>query len=149
MHLAPISGILLAVDVTFSERDDGQVDARLDGDWPTFNHTLEDSISSLPPRGATGVGPSTYWIDVADDGARRAAAAGDERPFTWGNITQLRVRSGRVFASLDIDDPTDDDEAIPLDEFLHLLSAWHVRVLASASSEQFSETYRRNPMLTD
>lgn len=134
------------MEVTFSVREDGQIDARLEGGWPTFNLALQDSISSLPPRGASGVGPSTYWIDVAANGARQAAASGDERPFAWGNITQLRVRAGRVLASLDIDDPTDEDESISLDDFVGLLSAWRGEVLASTSTQPHPETYRRNPM---
>lgn len=134
------------VETRFTVRADGQVDAHLEGDWPTFNHALEDSISSLPPRGERGTGPSTYWIDVADRGARRSASTGDERPFTWGNITQLRVKAGRVFASIDIDDPTDEDESLSLEDFLSLLSAWRNRVVASNCGETYPETYRRNPM---
>jgi hypothetical protein len=135
------------VEVTFSIRDDGQVDALLDGDWPVFNEALGDSISSLPPRGATGVGPSTYWIDVAEAGARRAAETGDDRPFTSGNITVLRVRGGEVVANFDYDDEDEPGEALPLSDFLGLLRDWRDRVKASASSSTLAlpETYRRNP----
>jgi hypothetical protein len=77
------------VHVTFSERDDGQVDATLDGDWPTFTHALQDS--------------------------------------------------------LDIDEPTDEGEAMALNDFLNLLAAWRLRVLASTCGEQYPDTYRRNP----
>ena len=92
------------LEANFSVRDDGQIDASLVGDWPVLNHALSDSISSLPPRGKRGRGPSTYWIDVADRGARLASERNDERPFLWGNITQLRVKGGCVLACLDIDD---------------------------------------------
>ena len=109
-----------------------------------FNHALGDSISSLPPRGKRGRGPSTYWIEVADRGARLASERNDERPFTWGNITQLRVKDGRVLASLDVDEPSDDDEAIALEDFLELLAEWRKRVVASPSRTKFPETYRRN-----
>jgi hypothetical protein len=104
-------------------------------------------VSSLPPRGAGGVGPSTYLIDVAEEGAAiRASEQGDERPFTAGNVTRLRVRSERVTACLDFaeDEP---GEAMPLADFLAILGVWRVRVLdgASASTSALPETYRRNP----
>ena len=134
------------LEVSFSVRDDGQIDAELAGDWPVFNEALSDSISSLPPRGKRGRGPSTYWIDVADRRARLASERNDERPFTWGNITQLRVMGGRVLASFDYDEPSDDDEAIGLEDFLALLATWRERVVASPSRTKFPETYRRNPM---
>ena len=132
--------------VSFSVRDDGQVDAHVDDRLPVLNAALSDSISSLPPRGAPGNGPSTYWIDVADRGARLASERNDERPFTWGNITQLRVKGGRVLASFDFDEPSDDDEAIGLEDFLALLATWREPVVASPSRTKFPETYRRNPM---
>ena len=136
------------MQVDFSVREDGQIDAELAGDWPVFNEALSDSISSLPPRGEPGRGPSTYWIDVAAQGARLASERGDERPFTWGNSTRLRVKGGRVLASFDYDDPSDDDEAIGLKDFLALLAAWRERVVAAPSRTEFPETYRRNPMNT-
>lgn len=135
------------MNVTFSARDDGQVDAQLDRDWPVFNEALADSISSLPPRGAGGGGPSTYWIDVAADGARRAASTGDERPFAWGNVTLLRVKSREVVAAFDFADETEAGETMALDDFLALLAAWREQVLLSSSTsrEPLPETYRRNP----
>lgn len=133
------------LEVSFSVRDDGQIDAALVGEWPVFNEALSDSISSLPPRGKRGRGPSTYWIDVADRGARIASERNHEWPFTSGNITQLRVKGGRVIASFDYDEPSDDDEAIALEDFLALLAAWRERVVASPSRTKFPQTYRRNP----
>lgn len=79
------------MEVTFTTRDDGQVDAFIGPGRPVFQEALLDSISSLPPRGAEGNGPSTYWIDQAEAGARSAHETGDERPFLWGNITVLSV----------------------------------------------------------
>ena len=135
-------------EVTFTKRDDGQVDAHLGDEWPIFNHALADSVSSLPPRGAPGMGPSTYWIDVAKERALRAAEHRDERPFTWGNVTQLLVREGQVVARYDYDEPGDPVELLPLAEFLVLLDRWRERVLESArmATELLPETYRRNPM---
>jgi hypothetical protein len=60
------------VEVPFTTRDDGQVDALIGPGQPTLQKALYDSTSPLAPRGAPGNGPSTYWIDEADDGARKA-----------------------------------------------------------------------------
>jgi hypothetical protein len=143
---ASAPGTIRHLEVRFSVRDDGQIDAELAGDWPVLNEALRDGISSLPPRGERGRGPSTYWIDAADRGARVASERDDEQPFLWGNIPQLRVKEGRVLASFDYDEPADDDDAIALADFLALLSSWRERVVASQSRTRFPETYRRNPM---
>ena len=134
------------VEVNFSVRDDLQVDARLGPEWPVFDDALGDSISSLPPRGATGNGPSTYWIDQAEKGAVEAHRSGDIRPFLWGNITVLRVIDNMVVAKYDYDDD-EPGEAVPLNDFLEVLTEWRRRVQASAqaATKPLPETYRRNP----
>lgn len=137
-----------SVQVTFSAREDGQVDAHLEGELRLFNHALADSISSLPPRGAQGNGPSTYWIDHAAEGVRRAAMNGDERPFTSGNITVLQVSGGdTVVAKHEYDEDDEPGDALPLVDFLALLAAWRHQVIeaATASTSPLPETYRRNP----
>jgi hypothetical protein len=96
------------MQVDFSVREDGQIDAELAGDWPVFNEALSDSISSLPPRGEPGRGPSTYWIDVAARGARPFPNAATS--VVHIATAPLRVKGGQ-FASFD-DDSSDDDEAI-------------------------------------
>ena len=133
------------MDVRFSVRDDGLVDADLGPDWPIFNEALWDSISSLPPRGSSDVGPSTYWIDHASEGARRAAATGSDAPFTSGNITLLRVRGDSVVACYDFAE--EEEELLPLADFLRLLDLWRAEVLAipQARRIRYPETYRRNP----
>ena len=135
------------MNVTFRTRDDGQVDAYLDDAWPILNEALADSISSLPPRGAAGLGPSTYWIDVAESGARRAASTQDETPFTGGNSTLLRVQHGQVIASFDFASDDEPSEGMPLEDFVGLLAAWRAQVILSAaqSTQPLPETYRRNP----
>jgi hypothetical protein len=135
------------MEVTYSIRDDGQVDAHVGPDLPLFNEALSDSISSLPPRGATGNGPSTYWIDIAEAGARRAAELDDETPFTSGNVTFLQVTEGRVIAAYDFADEDEPRDAIPLHDFLELLAGWREQVLAQAADNHkpLPETYRRNP----
>lgn len=136
-------------DLTFATRGDGQIDAHLGDPWTVFDHALGDAISSLPPRGATGSGPSTYWIDVAEKGARWASTAGDTRPFIWGNVTYLRFEGRDVIAAYEFDPDENDAESMPLDDFLGLLAEWRKRVLAagSRSMTEFPETYRRNPIL--
>jgi len=133
------------MDVIFTVRDDGQVDAQLAGDWPVFNEALRDSVSSLPPRGAPGNGPSTYWIDRAEQGARDACRTGDGRPFLWGNATVLRVADDAVVAWDEFaGDP--EPETVPLTEFFALLEEWRSRVAAKAAAavRPLPETYRRN-----
>ena len=76
-------GRIKAVKPTFSVREDGQVDVQLGSEWPTFNKALNDCVSSLPPRGVSGSGPSTYWIDVAERGVQSARLNGNDRPFIW------------------------------------------------------------------
>jgi hypothetical protein len=136
-----------ATEVRFSVHDDGQVDAHLGPGWPTFDVALNDSISSLPPRGWPGNGPSTYWIDHADRNARDAHARRDDRPFARGKETVLYVRGGSVVASYGYAHPDKADETMPLTDFLELLADWRRRVADSASTATapLPETYRRNP----
>ena len=81
----PQNGHHALVEWSFRERADGQVDAVVEGVPDVLNEALADAVSSRPPRGEHGPGPSTYWIDVARERATTAAAAGDEKRFTWGN----------------------------------------------------------------
>jgi hypothetical protein len=131
------------VEITFAVRDDGQVDVRLPDAWPILNEALNDSISSLPPRGARGNGPSTYWIDRAEQGARLSVKS---RPFVTGNATTLRVMDQTVLANYDYAEDDEPGESMPLSDFLELLREWRVRVLKSASTatRPLPETYRRN-----
>lgn len=135
------------VDVTFSVRDDLQVDAHLGPEWPVFDHALGDSISSLPPRGAAGNGPSTYWIDEAENSALKAHRTGETKPFLWGNITVLQVVGDTVVAKYDYAEDDEPGEALPMEDFLGLLAEWRSRIQTSAASatEPLPETYRRNP----
>jgi hypothetical protein len=111
--------------------------------------SLDDSISSLPPRGAPGNGPSSYWVDHAEQRARIARESGDDRPFTWGNITLLRVIGDNVVATYDFDEDDEPGQAMPFGEFLDLLGEWRRRIQESAAiaTEPLPETYRRNPAL--
>lgn len=135
-------------EVTFTTRPDGQVDAALVGAWPTFNHALADCISSLPPRGEPGTGPSTYWIDVARQGAYLNHDSGSEAIFLTGNVTELQVIDDEVVARYDYDPPDGPAESISVTAFLALLEDWrqHVRASAQHCERDLAETYRRNPM---
>lgn len=139
------------VTAWFSERDDGQIDAHLPEEWRVFNEALGDSISTLPPRGEPGPSPSTYWIDKALSGAELALEHGTLTPFTWGNITYLRLNEGReVVAGFDFDPDEDEAEVMPVSDFVALLQEWRSRVVAARAlvprNDEPPETYRRNPI---
>ncbi|MCP4960166.1 MAG: hypothetical protein GY925_12970 [Actinomycetia bacterium] len=131
--------------VTFTTRDDGQVDAHLGGDWPIFNHALGDCISSLPPRGAGGNGPSTYWVDVAANALGRCLASGTDGMISAGNATSLYLQNGWVHTRNDYGDP-DESEHLGIDDFLDLLHEWRnrIREQVSHSTTPLPDTYRRN-----
>ncbi len=129
---------------TFQTRIDGQIDAELVGDWHLFNEALADSVSSLPPRGEAGAGPSTYWVDVALTALSRLEAAGCEGLISGGNWTSFWLVDERVEARNDYGDP-DDAEAITARIFHALLAEWRRRIARSESMRELPHTYRRNP----
>lgn len=135
------------MEAQFHRREDGQIDVALGPDWPLFTEALSDCVSSLPPRGATGNGPSTYWVDVAISGLDRALASGAGRPFTWGNITLLRLNAGHVEARYDFDEDDVPGEFLDADDVRGILGEWRTRIenSASTSTSPLPETYRRNP----
>ena len=135
------------MDAQFTTREDGQIDVALGPDWPLFTEALNDCVSSLPPRGAKGNGPSTYWVDVALGGLDRALASGTDQPFTWGNATLLRVTQGRVEARFDFDEDDVPGEFLDVDDVRRVLSDWRTRIQSSASTStsRLPDTYRRNP----
>jgi hypothetical protein len=134
------------VNSLFSERDDGQIDAVIEG-LGLFSEALADSISSLPPRGARGNGPSTYWVDVAIEGLAEALKTKSDRPFTWGNSTLLRVREGMVEARYDYAEDDEDGALLSVDDFADLLHQWRDRIVqaSATATSPLPETYRRNP----
>jgi hypothetical protein len=136
------------VEVSFSTRDDGQVDAWIGPGRPALQEALHDSISSLPPRGALHNGPSTYWIDHAERGAHRALETADERPFAYGNSTVLILRRDQVEGRYIYSEPDEAGDVMPVGDFFTLLAKWRERVeeTAAKSTTQLSETYRRNPV---
>ena len=109
--------------------------------------TLNDCVSSLPPRGARGDGPSVYWVDVATRGLERALARNDARPFTSGNSTLLRVNNGMVEARYDFDEEGTVGQFMEVDDFRRVMAEWRARIVLSAerSTSPLPETYRRNP----
>ena len=142
-------GKMLGMEMRFTVREDGQVDVALGDRWSLFNDALADSISSLPPRGARGRGPSTYWVDVAARGLSEALRTGSDRPFTCGNITLLRLRNGAVEARYDYDDEEVEGQFLDVLDFQVILDEWRNRITSEAARharKRLPETYRRNPM---
>ena len=136
------------MEAQFTRREDGQVDVDLGPEWRLVTEALNDCVSSLPPRGATGNGPSTYWVDEASAGLDRAQASGTDRPFTWGNITLLRIKQGHVEARYDFDEEDVAGQFLDVGDLRRVLDDWRARIeeSASASTSPLPETYRRNPM---
>jgi hypothetical protein len=85
---------------------------------------------------------------VATDGLSRALASGSDRPFTWGNVTLLRLNSGRVEARYDFEEEEVAGQFLDVDAFQRIMAEWRRRIAerASASKSPLPETYRRNPM---
>jgi hypothetical protein len=117
------------MELRFSRRPDGIIDASLGPDHAMLNHALEDAVSSRAPRGAPRPGLSTYWIDQAEVRARSAAAEGSREPFASGNVTYLRLDGDRVVAGYDFDPAEAETDSISLEEFLRLLAAWRTEVV--------------------
>ena len=136
------------MDALFAEREDGQVDIDLGPDRRLLSEALNDCISSLPPRGAGGKGPSTYWIEVTETGLSDSLVLGTERPFIWGNITLLRLKGDQVEARYDFDEDDIEGQFLDIQEFRRILSEWRDRIQDSASRSvaPLPEIYRRNPM---
>lgn len=128
-------------------REDGQVDAHLASAGPIFNDALYDSISSLPPRGAQGNGPSTYWVDRALSGVLEAERRGSEEPFLWGNCTVLRLRGDRVEVRYDYSYDEEESDFVDAADFVALLREWRPLILEQAdrATAPLPSTYRRNP----
>ena len=135
------------MDPHFTEREDGQVDVDFGPEWSLVTEALNDSVSSLPPCGAKGNGPSTYWVDVVTLGPNWALTSGNEHPFAWGNSTLLRLRGGRVEARYDFDEDDVLGQFLDVNELQRILAEWRRRIhdSASASTSPLPETYRRNP----
>jgi hypothetical protein len=74
-------------------------------------------------------GLSTYWIDRADEGVRRASSGALTEPFASGNVTYLRLQGDEVVAAFDFDPDEGEADSIPLDDFLALLREWRRRVV--------------------
>lgn len=131
--------------MTFSVRDDGQVDACLIDKFPLFNEALSDSISSLPPLGETGNGPSPYWVEVARNALERHLVNGTEGLIASGNSTSCHLENGQVAAKNDYGEQ-DELETLAIDEFEDLLVEWRQRILEQSVAAQAAlpTTYRRN-----
>lgn len=128
----------------FHVREDGQVDAQLVGDFPIFNDALSDSVSSLPPRNASGNGPSSYWVDIASNAIERHLVGQTEGIIASGNATSIHLEAGRISARDDYG--SDEVDFVPISDFVGILKDWRDLILeqSNGATHPFPETYRRN-----
>lgn len=123
----------------------GLIWANAGEDRTGFNEALNDSISSLSPRGQPAA-LSTYWIDRALERIR-LPETGDEIVVSGGNSTHVVRQGGRVRAEAIYG--TFADDWMELDEFERGLEQWRERVeQAIRSGERLAkdqENYQRNP----
>jgi hypothetical protein len=123
------------MEYAFTVSAAGFVDVALADELPYLRHALEDSLGTRPPRGAPQDGPSTYWIDQALAELSKRLTYGGKDSIASGNITYLVVRGQTVQARLDIDSEDDQNyDAVPVDDFIELLSAWRARVMLQSPS---------------
>ena len=134
------------MDPHFTEREDGQVDVDLGPEWSLVTEALNDSVSSLPPCGAKGNRPSTYWVDVVTLGLNRALTSAMSTRSHGGTALCCGsevVESKPVMTSM----RTTSSQFLDVNELQRILAEWRRRILdsASASTSPLPETYRRNP----
>lgn len=123
------------------KRSDGRgIDVDLGPDWPGFNETLADSVSSMPPRSAWRRGLSTYWIDHVLDGLEEGDI--DGRALAYGNATELVEEGDSVVARSLYD--LFDEERMATDEFVAILNAWREQVRTHRREFRIEKTYRRS-----
>ena len=125
---------------TYVHRPGRGIDVDLGVDYPGWNETLADSVSSMPPRGSPAHELSTYWIDHALSALHSQAAEG--QALTSGNATEIVMSGGRVVARSLYD--LFDEEAMDSDAFERLLVEWRAEVTAHRNEFHIEETYRRN-----
>jgi hypothetical protein len=116
--------------VEFTTRPNGIIDVGLGEDHMLMADALNDALSSRAPRFAVHSGVSTYWIDRAEHGLRRAMEARSIDPFASGNVWCLRLDEGRIIAAYDFA-PEEDADTLPLDDFLSVLVEWRAEVISA------------------
>lgn len=123
---------LVGMEVTFTHRPDGGVDARVVGGVSLFDEVFADCINATAPSGAPMPHlPSTYWIDRARARTLAAIENPSVTPIAHGNATIVTIDNGHVVARFDFDpEPDTAGEAIPVDQFIEILDRWRDHVLA-------------------
>ena len=117
----------MAVQPTFTARVDGTVDVQLGPAWRAFEDALADAVGTRPPAGSDRPIPSAYWIDHALAALRPPLAQAAETVIAEGNATQLLRRADVVVARSLYE--MWDDQAMPVHEFVQLLTTWRTEVL--------------------
>ncbi len=115
--------MILAVNPTFSRRDDHVIDVDLGDSHRWFTEALLDAVSTRAPRGSDGVNPSTYWIDRT----LTSLSNGEGGRIAGGNAWDLLVENGSVVARSQY--AVAEPERVPVDDFIDTLTQWRQEVI--------------------
>jgi hypothetical protein len=108
----------------FKERE-GLLEADLGPEWPGFNETLSDSVTTRAPKGEPE-GLSTYWIDRTLTALAKGGPPGTV--LVSGNATSLILTAEGVCAHSDYE--VFDDEQMPMADFVRGMSEWREATMA-------------------
>ena len=116
-----------AVRPEFTAGTGGTIGIRLGPAWAAFDDALADAVGTRPPAGSDRPGPSVFWIDRALAALERSPRGGTETVVAEGNAHQLLRRGDEVVARSLYE--LWDDQAMPLREFVQVLTTWRNLVL--------------------
>jgi hypothetical protein len=114
----------------------GLIWIELGADWPGFTRALDDSVSSLSPRG-TPPGLSTYWIDVTLDGLKASPTTGEHR-IVGGNETEFVVAGENVQARSLYE--LFETEEMPRQDFEGILRTYREAVITAIGAKRRSSS---------
>lgn len=132
------------IEPEFIESEARGIDLVLGEGWPGFNEALADSVSTMPFRGQSTTGLSTYWLDLLIERLEdRSDAPGVEQSVINGNATELIKVDDEVVARSLYE--LFEDERLLVAEMLPVLRLWREQVVAKGGTFTIPETYRRAP----
>lgn len=122
--------------MSFSTRQDGQIEVDLGLGLRLFTHALNDCVTSRPPRGAEENGPSTFWVDVTDQSLERALLAGLDDQFSEGNSHELWLKSGQIEArSAYPVEEGEPGEVLAVADFRRVLAGWRQQIVQAPPAD--------------